>query len=99
MAFTAYATDAIYPASSSTVLFENVVTNLGNAYDPSTGVFTCPTTGTYMFHASVTSPSGSTFMGEVYMGDVYMISLISNVEDTRPSVNMMATQCKVGEFN
>ncbi|OWF39760.1 complement C1q-like protein 4 [Mizuhopecten yessoensis] len=36
-----------------TLHYEYTYTNDGNAYTPSTGVFTCPTSGTYVFHWSI----------------------------------------------
>ena len=45
--FSAYATDAVRYEDYDTVVFENVATNYGGAYDSDTGIFTCPVKGDY----------------------------------------------------
>ncbi|XP_033749001.1 complement C1q-like protein 4 [Pecten maximus] len=40
-------------STHQTLHFDSVQTNDGNAYNPGTGTFTCPETGTYMFHWSI----------------------------------------------
>ena len=42
-----------------TVVFENVLLNLGGGYDATTGVFTCPMDGVYIFSTSIMTISGS----------------------------------------
>ena len=37
------------------VVYNNVITNVGGAYDGNTGNFFCPVTGYYMFSVSVCS--------------------------------------------
>ena len=41
--------------ASDILLFDSVTTNAGNAFDVSTGIFTCPTAGMYVFSYTVTT--------------------------------------------
>ena len=47
----------VYPsvAFNSLIKFPEVKINVGGGYDQTTGVFTCPSEGYYIFHWSVTS--------------------------------------------
>ena len=42
--------ETITPAANSSVLFNRVLTNVGNGYDRNTGIFTAPFSGLYTFH-------------------------------------------------
>lgn len=58
IAFSAYTTHSQAITSNTNVKFEQVWTNIGNGYDPSTGIFTAPCQGVYHITAVMMSVSG-----------------------------------------
>ena len=40
-----------------TVVFDQAVTNVGNAYNPTNGIFTAPVPGVYVFYLNLMTPS------------------------------------------
>ncbi|CAC5406064.1 C1QL [Mytilus coruscus] len=60
VAFSAYTINSQTITSNTNVKFEKVWTNIGNGYDPSTGIFTAPHQGVYHITAVVMSVSGQT---------------------------------------
>ena len=97
VAFTAHAFDATYSTIGETITFNVTSLNVGDAFDNSTGSFTCPRTGYYAFHATFLSASGSFFTAHLYVGDVYVITVRSEVTDPVQSANMAVVLCESGE--
>ena len=54
--------DGLALGPSSTLKFDNVVTNIGGAYDPVTGMFTAPLPGTYAFFVSTMAANGHDYL-------------------------------------
>ena len=55
IAFTAGVTGSDHYWSSGTLVFPTVLYNTGSGYDSSTGIFTSPEDGTYVFYVTITS--------------------------------------------
>lgn len=51
--------NAIDLPTGSTVVFEYVFYNAGNGYDTTTGIFTCPRSGLYIFYINVEAVNGN----------------------------------------
>ncbi|BFZ22933.1 hypothetical protein BsWGS_25972 [Bradybaena similaris] len=58
-----------------TVKYPNVITNVGNHYDPLTGVFKAPRTGYYLFHISALTNYDSQFWFQLIHNGVSRISI------------------------
>ena len=57
MAFTATVTRSMTSKSGQTLVFPNIITNVGGGYNGNTGVFTAPRDGVYVFFCKITSYS------------------------------------------
>jgi hypothetical protein len=62
VSFYARLTKNIALGSAQTIIFDEVVTNNGHAYNKHTGHFTAPRDGTYYFATSFLTQSGSTHL-------------------------------------
>ncbi|CAC5399838.1 unnamed protein product [Mytilus coruscus] len=88
VAFSAYTTKTQTITLSTNVKFEKVWTNIGNEYDPSTGIFTAPRQSVYHISTVVMSLSGKQLYPHVKHNNKYTAgSLVSG--DGRRLVHSM----------
>ncbi|VDI11041.1 Hypothetical predicted protein [Mytilus galloprovincialis] len=72
VAFSAYRTSSQSLSSNVEVIFDKVWTNVGNGYNPNTGIFTVPRTGLYHLTAVILSKSGTEFYPRLYHNKVHL---------------------------
>ena len=74
--------------SSGTITFDSLTTNIGNGMDSSTGKFTTPTSGLYMFTFSAVSANTNTVEVTIYVkkNDVVLF-VIDDEEDEKSGAN------------
>ena len=66
VAFTAVRTSNIYN-SIVKIVFDKVITNVGGAYSNTTGTFTCPTDGVYVFIWTLMTMDGKMCAANLYV--------------------------------
>ncbi|XP_052777347.1 heavy metal-binding protein HIP-like [Mya arenaria] len=60
-----------------TIVFKTVVTNEGGAYDGTTGVFTAPVNGTYVFNSNIMAKAGKSIETSLKVNDINKLYLYS----------------------
>nr|XP_022295179.1 cerebellin-3-like isoform X3 [Crassostrea virginica] len=58
-------TTSVSMSSGEVIKFNHVITNIGEGYNSSTGIFTAPVTGYYEFIVTIMAQSGNTFISKV----------------------------------
>ncbi|KAK3104977.1 hypothetical protein FSP39_014499, partial [Pinctada imbricata] len=58
-AFSVSTSSDLYSFQNKKIVYDKVITNIGGAYNSNTGIFTCPSPGTYVFTWSTMSISSS----------------------------------------
>ena len=88
---------SINPSSGETVLFESVVSNVCDDFDPSMGVFTCPVTGLYMFHVTLASrfSESTTNVSSLKKQGTTLASFIGRY--AKQASNQVFVECLTGE--
>ncbi|XP_061182705.1 uncharacterized protein LOC133191048 [Saccostrea echinata] len=96
--FTAGMTSSDSTWSGSTLVFPHVVYNNGNGYNPSTGVFTSPTAGTYVFYVNVNGYSNNyIYLDIVLNGSSKVRTMSHNTASFMTGTNMAVLQLVKGD--
>lgn len=69
IAFYAILVDDTTLSYRMSLIFDSSRTNNGNAYDPRTGIFKCPVTGTYSFSLNIACSSGNYLEASIMKGN------------------------------
>ncbi|KAH9490625.1 hypothetical protein Btru_033850 [Bulinus truncatus] len=61
------------------VKYDKIFTNIGDCYDVSTGIFTCPVGGHYVFHINLTTDCNDWVILHLYQNIEYKISVYAHI--------------------
>ncbi|KAK3105242.1 hypothetical protein FSP39_020626 [Pinctada imbricata] len=73
IAFSAVTSSSSSYSGSSDVKFSTIITNVGNGFSHSTGLFTAPNAGVYVFEWSIRSYSGNNEYPGIYVNGKLMM--------------------------
>nr|XP_022293091.1 uncharacterized protein LOC111103840 isoform X3 [Crassostrea virginica] len=98
VAFTAGVTSYSSAWNSGTLIFNSVILNVGNGYNPSTGVFTSPVTGTYVFYVTAVEYSKQYLMVDIVLNSVSKVKLLGDSEAAyQTGTNMVVLNLQKGD--
>ncbi|XP_067241025.1 complement C1q-like protein 4 isoform X2 [Chanodichthys erythropterus] len=81
-----------------TLTYKKVITNIGNAYNPITGVFAAPLKGAYMFRISIYGHAPNTAGAAIYKnGERMVIAYDIQAQDRENSSNGVVLILEVGD--
>ncbi|XP_048010474.1 uncharacterized protein LOC125244431 [Megalobrama amblycephala] len=80
-----------------TLTYRNVFTNIGNSYNPITGIFTAPLKGAYMFRISIFGVEGTTYAAIYKNGERMVIAHDIQPKDRMNSSNGVVLILEVGD--
>nr|XP_022294885.1 complement C1q-like protein 4 [Crassostrea virginica] len=75
--FTAGVTSSSSSWSSGTLVFPKVITNVGNGYNPSDGVFTAPRAGVYVFFVNVQSYGSQIIFADIVLNGAIKVKILA----------------------
>nr|XP_022294889.1 complement C1q-like protein 4 [Crassostrea virginica] len=91
--FTAGATSINTTWNSGTLVFPKVITNVGNGYNPSDGVFTAPRAGVYVFFVNVQGYNTQTIYVDIVLNGAIKVRTMANTYyDAGPNLAVLSLQ-------
>ncbi|XP_052709699.1 uncharacterized protein LOC128184304 [Crassostrea angulata] len=98
VAFTASVTSPSSTWNSGTLIFDVVITNTGNGYNPSTGVFTSPRSGTYVFYITAIENSAQSLFIDIVLNSVSKVRAYCHSSASyRTGTNMVVLELQKGD--
>nr|XP_022293099.1 uncharacterized protein LOC111103845 [Crassostrea virginica] len=98
VAFTAGVTSASSTWNSGTLIFNKAILNVGTGYNPSTGVFTSPVAGTYVFYVSALEYSKQYLQVDIVLNSVSKVKLVGDSEAAfQTGTNMVVLNLQKGD--
>ena len=98
VAFTAGVTSASSTWNSGTLIFNKAILNVGTGYNPSTGVFTSPVAGTYVFYVSALEYSNQYLQVDIVLNSVSKVKLVGdNQAAYQTGTNMVVLNLQKGD--
>ena len=80
------------------MVFNAVLSNIGNGYNPKTGVFTAPIDGTYVFYVAAVEYEKQHLRLDILINNVKKVQLIGHhAADYQTGTNMVVQYLKKGE--
>lgn len=99
VAFTAAVTSSSTTWNSGTLIFNVVITNAGNGYNPSTGLFTSPIGGTYVFYVSAVEYSKQYLRIDIVLNSVSKVRAIGvDSASYQTGTNMVVLELQKGDI-
>lgn len=98
MAFTAAVTTTSTTWNSGTLVFDAIISNVGNGYNPRTGVFTAPMNGAYVFYVSCIEYERQDLRLEIVLNNVSKVrTLAYGGTDYQTGTNMVVLNLREGD--
>nr|XP_034332667.1 uncharacterized protein LOC117691217 isoform X1 [Crassostrea gigas] len=98
VAFTASVSLASSTWNSGTLIFDVVITNTGNGYNPSTGVFTSPRSGTYVFYVSAVEYTTQYLKIDIVINSVSKVRMMGHSSTSyQTGTNMVVLNLQKGD--
>ncbi|XP_062596068.1 complement C1q tumor necrosis factor-related protein 3-like [Saccostrea cucullata] len=83
--------------NSGTMVFPSVITNEGNGYNPSTGIFTAPIGGTYVFFVNVQSYGSQNIYVDIVLNGSTKVRIMAFTGNYDAGPNLVVLNIQKGD--